>query len=172
MKSKFLRVILLMLTINLPAFSYAAKPPQACSLVSGTLVQLQGKPLFKFNTSHKFNANNYPMTHTQFFIRDGSGETYKIVVDNLFYKNLSLAQASSIRDVGIIDDFKRNYALGSTVEACGKVMQRSGDLGLHFVHPSGCEQTKFNGFLRINGTDVTNNLTYCGACSCKVSSKN
>ena len=167
MKSKFLRVIVLMVAISLPAFSYAAKQPQACSLVSGTLVQLQGKPLFKFNTAHKFNANNYPMTHTQFFIRSVNGETYKIVVDNLFYKHLSLAQASSVRDVGIIDDFNRNYALGSTVEVCGKVTRRSGDLSLQFVHPSGCEQVKFNGFLRINGMDVTNNLTYCGVCSCK-----
>ena len=169
---RLLRLVFLMVIVNLPALSYASKQPQACTLVSGTLVQLQGKPLFKFNTSHKFNTSNYPMTHTQFFIRSGNGETYKIVVDNLFYKNLSLAQASSVRDVGIIDDFKRSYHLGSTVEACGKVIHTSGDLGLHFVHPSGCEQTKFNGFLRINGIDVTNNLTYCGGCSCKVSSKN
>lgn len=168
MKSVFWRSILLTAVIGLPNFSYAAKQPQACSLVSGTLVQLQGKPLFKFNTSSKLNLNNYPMTHTQFFIRDGSGETYKIVVDNLFYKHLSLAQASSVRDVGIVDDFTRNYALGSTVEACGKVMRRNGDIGLHFVHPSGCGKTEFNGFLRINGIDITNNLTYCGGCACKI----
>jgi hypothetical protein len=168
---RLLRLVFLMVIVNLPALSYASKQPQACTLVSGTLVQLQGKPLFKFNTSHKFNTSNYPMTHTQFFIRSGNGENYKIVVDNLFYKNLSLAQAGSVRDVGIIDDFKRSYHLGSTVEACGKVIHTSGDLGLHFVHPSGCEQTKFNGFLRINGIDVTNNLTYCGGCSCKVNSR-
>lgn len=172
MKSKFLLSILLMVAINAEALVGTSKRPKSCSLVSGTLVQLQGKPLFKFNTARKFNANNYPMTHTQFFIRDSSGETYKIVVDNLFYKNLSLAQASSVSDVGIIDDFTRNYALGSSVEACGKIAQRNGDLVLHFVHPSGCGEVNFNGFLRINGVDITNNLTYCGSCNCSLVSKN
>ena len=109
------------------------------------------------------------MSHTQFYIQDGNGMTYKIVVDNLFYNYVSSAQASLNSDGGIIADFTRRFPLGSPVEACGKVYQRSSTMALHFVHPSACDKTKFDGFLRINGVEVTGNLAYCGSCACKVS---
>lgn len=147
----------------------AQKIPKQCTLISGTIIQLPGKPVFKFNPAKNYSNTGYPMTHTQFFIKDANGETYKVVVDNLYYRNITLAQLSSLRDVGIISDFSQNYPLGSSVEACGKVFKSNGKLGIHFVHPSGCNQNSFNGFLRINGTDIANNENYCGGCACKVS---
>lgn|GEM_PF-2798189 len=146
----------------------AKSTPKQCTLISGTITQLPGKPIFKFNSAHSYSNNGYPMTHTQFFIKAGDGQTYKIVVDNLFYKDISLAQVSSLRDVGIISDFTRNYPLGSNVEVCGKVFSQNGKTGIHFVHPSACDSNAFNGFLRINGVDVTNNQNYCGNCACKI----
>jgi hypothetical protein len=108
------------------------------------------------------------MSHTQFYI-DSGRVVYKVVVDNLFYTNLTDIQANSHDDVGIIDDFTRRYPVGSSVEACGKVSKSGGNFALHFVHPSACDKVKFNGFLHINGQDVTANQRYCGNCGCKVS---
>lgn len=172
MLARLIRGFIIVILLVGANFSFAARAPQSCTLVSGTLIQMPNKPVFKFNTARKVNAQNYPMTHTQFFIKDGNGETYKIVLDNLFYNNLTLAQASSAKDNGIINDLKSRYSPGSSVVACGKIFKSSGKLGLHFVHPRACEQTKFDGFLRINGNEIANNLNFCGACSCKFTSTN
>ena len=164
-----IRVLILIGGALFAANSFAAKAPQSCTLVSGTLVQLPQKQVFKFNKARSYNNTGYPMTHTQFYIKDAQGEIYKVVMDNLFYTNLTVAQSSMNSDAGIIDDFTRRYAVGSSVEACGKIYHRGADTGIHFVHPSGCEKTKFNGFLHINGLDVSSNSRYCNACSCQVS---
>lgn len=159
---------LLLVVFWLPASSFAASYQQQCTLVDGKIVKLPRNPVFRFNSSKKYSNNNYPMTHTQFFIETGNGETYKVVVDNLFYNNLSQDQAISNSDMGIIADFNRNFKVGDNVSACGKPFDKDGKLGLHFVHPSACHETKFNGFLRINGEDITSNTKYCDSCSCKL----
>jgi predicted Zn-dependent protease len=169
--NKILRLITLAIlstSLLAPNISFAAKQPTACTLVSGTLVQKPHKPVFKFNAATKYSNNGYPMSHTQFYIQDGSGQLYKIVMDNLFYNYLSNAQATMNSDSGIEADFTRRFPAGSPVEACGKLYQRNNQLALHFVHPSGCEKTKFNGFLHINGVDIAANQEYCGNCGCKI----
>lgn len=171
MLSKFLtKLVIAAILCGSFSYSYAKPAQKQCTLINGTLIQLPGKPVFKFNSSHKYSNNGYPMTHTQFFIKTGDGQIYKVVVDNLFYKDISLAQVSSLRDVGVTTDFSRNYPLGSNVDACGKIFKNNGNPGIHFVHPSACNSTGFNGFLRINGVEISNNQNYCADCACKVNS--
>lgn len=167
MKTKH-KMIIIIGMLGLISNVFAIRTPQPCTLVSGTLVQKKHKPVFQFNNARQYSDNGYPMSHTQFYIQDGNGLTYKIVVDNLFYNYMSGAQVNLNSDGGIIADFSRRFPLGSSVEACGKVYRRNNTLALHFVHPSGCDKTPFNGFLHINGTDITGNLAYCGGCACKV----
>lgn len=163
------KITVTVLLLALMGNGFAEKLTKPCTLVSGTIVQKGRKPVFQFYNARQYSNNGYPMSHTQFYIQDGNGMTFKIVVDNLFYDYVSSAQASLNSDGGIIADFTRRFPVGSPVEACGKIYQRSNTMALHFVHPSGCEKTKFDGFLRINGADVTDNLAYCGSCACKVS---
>ena len=138
-----------------------------CQLTSGTIIKEPRNPLFKFTKSKKNSSDNYPMTHTQFFIKSDDGQTHKIVVDNLFYKYITPEQAQSNEDINIINDFNHRIKIGDNVSACGKIFDKNNKLGLHFVHPSNCSKTNFNGFLKINGQDITNNKQYCTACSCK-----
>lgn len=163
------KIFIVALMLLLSGNGFAERITKPCTLVSGTIVQKGRKPIFQFNNAHQYSNNGYPMTHTQFYIQDGNGMSYKIVVDNLFYNYVSNAQANLNSDGGIIADFSRRFPVGSPVEACGKVYQRGSVTSLHFVHPSGCDKTRFDGFLHINGVDVTGNLAYCGSCACKVS---
>ncbi len=165
--NKVAKLVLLTLTV-LPCIVFAGQVPLQCSLVSGKIIELPHKPVFKFMGSSKNSRSKYTMSHTQFFIEDGNGTIYKVVVDNLFYNYITNPQASINRDIGISADFKRRFPVGSSVEACGKLFQRGKNPGIHFVHPSGCAKTNFDGFLRINGADITNNLEYCGNCGCRL----
>lgn len=142
---------------------------EQCQLIHGKIAKIPHNPIFRFTKAKKYSNNNYPMTHTQFFIHADDGKTYKIIVDNLFYNFLSPQQLSSNYDVGIITDFNKRFKVGDDVTACGRSFDKDGKYGLHFVHPSGCETTKFNGFLRINGSNLTNNVKYCMNCNCKTS---
>ena len=146
--------------------SAASRPPAQCSLVSGILLQLPGKPLFKFKRAQRHNNSYYPLSHTQLFIQDAQGVIVKIVFDNLFYINLTNAQARANRDIGLIADLTHHYPAGSVVEACGKVYRPRNKVELHFVHPSACAKNAFNGFLHIGGSDISANFKYCGACGC------
>lgn len=138
-----------------------------CQLISGKIIKAPRNPLFKFTKAKKYSSDNYPMTHTQFFIQSDNGDTHKIIVDNLFYKYTTPQQASSNEEIDIINDFNHRYKVGDSVSACGKTIDKNDKLSMHFVHPSNCTSTPFNGFLRINGQDITNNRNYCNACSCK-----
>jgi len=71
-----IRVLILIGGILFATDSFAAKAPQSCTLVSGTLVQLPSKQVFKFNKARSYNNTGYPMTHTQFYIKDAQGEIY------------------------------------------------------------------------------------------------
>lgn len=161
---------LIFIALLLPGLAFADETFEQCTLLSGTLIQLPKHPVFKFVKAAKYSRNNYPMTHIQFFIKANNEQAYKVVVDNLFYTNLTNSQAQINRDVGITADFKHRYPLGSNVEVCGKVYNKGHNPGIHFVHPSACITTKFNGFLRINGADITHNLQYCGNCGCSAKS--
>lgn len=144
---------------------------EQCTLVHGKIAKIPRHPVFRFIKAKKYSKNNYPMTHTQFFINADDGNTYKIVVDNLFYDYITSSQISSNEDDGIVSDFNNRFKVGDDVNACGKPFEKNGKVGLHFVHPSACGATKFNGFLRINGSGITNNTTYCGECACKLKHK-
>ncbi|MEN9946066.1 MAG: hypothetical protein RLZZ293_452 [Pseudomonadota bacterium] len=170
-KSQYLTGIIFSLGIIASPLSFANQATKSCSFVSGKLIKFENKPVFQFNRARSNNQTNYPMSHSQFFIQDSNGKIYKIVLDNLFYSNLTSAQATSNTNKGIIEDLTRRYPVGSNVDACGKLYQRHGKVGLHFVHPSACSTTKFNGFLRINSQDIANNHRYCDGCACKLSNK-
>lgn len=130
-------------------------------------MQLNNKPVFKFNPSTRRAQLTYPLSHTQFFMRSSNGQVYRVVMDNLFYTYLSNAQAGSNRDNGIIADFTRRWPLGTAVEACGKLVASSTPT-VHFVHPSLCPATKFSGFLHLGGLDISTNTKYCSNCACKL----
>lgn len=144
---------------------------EQCTLIHGKIAKVPRQPVFRFTKAKKYSNNNYPMTHTQFFINADDGNTYKVVVDNLFYNYLSPEQLSSNEDDGVINDFNNRFKVGDDVNACGKTFEKNGKLGIHFVHPSACSTTHFNGFLRINGNAITNNAAYCGGCNCKTNAK-
>lgn len=150
-----------------PIISFAATPkPQQCNLVSGKLVNLPNKPLFKFTPSKRKSKNNQFLSSTQFYIKAGDGEFYKIIMNNLFYINASNAQLNTVQDIGIIADFTRRYALGNTIDACGIVRRKNKELLIEQPYPSGCSTNLFNGFLRINGENITTNAN-CIDCLCK-----
>ncbi|RTK95617.1 MAG: hypothetical protein EKK64_06340 [Neisseriaceae bacterium] len=159
----------LITTLSLIASTVYAKESinYNCQLVTGKIVKIPRNPVFKFTKAKKYSKDNYPMTHTQFFIHADDGNDYKVVVDNLFYKYISPEQITSNEDVNVINDFNNRFKVGDNVSACGKTFDKNDKLGIHFVHPSNCSTTQFNGFLKINGQDITNNNSYCTSCSCK-----
>lgn len=140
---------------------------EQCTLVHGKIAKIPRHPVFRFIKAKKYSNNNYPMTHTQFFITADDGNTYKIVVDNLFYSYITNSQASSNEDDGIINDFNKRFKVGNDVNVCGKPFEKNGKLGMHFVHQISCDTMQFNGFLRVNGSSITDNTKYCTACNCK-----
>ena len=139
---------------------------QGCVLVSGTIIQNNNEPVFKFMKSHKYNKDNYVLSHTRFFIHGFDGNNYEIMMNNLFYTWVTSSQVIANRDIGITANMRHNYPVGSDVVACGKLVHSNGQKKLHFVHPSGCYKTKFNGYLKINGSVITDNKRYCDSCSC------
>ena len=164
------KLILFILSLGLIAQSFArsAKYSQECTLVAGKIIQQPGEPVFKFVKSHKYSTDNYLLTHTNFFIRGTDGNEYKIVMDNLFYTWITSTQAITNKDIGITENMRHNYPIGSDVVACGKPFNSDGQRGLHFVHSAACDKTQFSGYLRINGSDVMDNQHYCNSCNCKL----
>ncbi len=161
------KFILISVSFTFSATVFANENNYNCQLISGKIIKAPRNQLFKFTKAKKNSTNNYPMTHTQFFIQSDDNQTYKIIVDNLFYKYISPQQASSNEDVGIINDFSTRFKIGDNVSACGKTIDKNDKLAMHFVHPSNCATTHFNGFLKINGQNISNNNEYCNSCSCK-----
>lgn len=160
--------MVMFLGINLTC--YALKYPKAtrgCTLVSGSLIQMPNRPLFKFNKAHQYNVQHYPQSHTYFYIRSADNQVYKVVLDNLYYAKISLAQLSANRDVGVIADLSASYPLASNVEVCGKLNKHAGQFTISATHSSNCLLKPYDGFLRINGQEISNNQNYCSACACQ-----
>ena len=89
-------------------------------------------------------------------------------MNNLFYTWTTASQAITNKDIGITENMRHNYPIGSDIVACGKPFNSDGQRGVHFVHSSGCDKTQFNGYLKINGSYVTDNNSFCNACNCKL----
>jgi len=164
-------ILLLVLLAGINQLSFAAhgyhrvKNTQ-CQLISGQIIQLANHQLFTFQASAKLNQNNYPLTHTKFYVQDNSGSTYEVIVDNLFYNKLTDRQASSNKNIDILDDFNSNYKVGDNVDACGKLITKGHKPAIHFVHRSECRSNQFDGYLKIKGVNITDSSKYCNQCSC------
>jgi hypothetical protein len=145
----------------------------SCTLISGKLIQQAGQPLFRFNNSHQKSHNGYFMTHTQFYLKSNSGQIYKVLLDNLFYLNLSPEQAISGTNLGITTELAARFSKGAPVEVCGKLFHASkGRIGVYAAHPSTCPSELINGFIRINNEDIVGDgLVYCALCACKIKRK-
>ena len=154
---------LFLLTISLIFTSLAnasVHKSMECKLISGTIIQKQNKPVYQFMPGKKHLANGgIVVTHTKFYIRDNNGVDHAIIMNNLFYSWVSDAQAGSNRDAGVIESLLHNYPLGSNVEACGKAVASGKLRGLKSVHAS-CNGQEFNGYLKINGSNVMDNTRF------------
>ena len=149
-------------------YARSNKNLQECVLVTGKIVQNPSDPVFRFVKSHRYSTDNYVVSHTKFFINGSDGHQYEIIMNNLFYSWVSASQAITNKDIGITENMRHNYPIGSDVAACGIAFNHDGHRGVKSVHSSACDQTPFNGYLTINGSNIMDNKSYCNSCNCKL----
>lgn len=108
-------------------------------------------PYFKAGASQQ----GVELSHTHIQVNSGGNE-YDVAIDNVFANDYDQTNGSSVPS-----SLAQSLQVGQTVQLCGE-LYTSGGLGIHWVHTNcGVSSSGPNGYVVINGQNLTNNQEYC-----------
>jgi hypothetical protein len=112
---------------------------------------LEGKVTTPLSYVSGKKLKNVELSHTKFHISAIDGKDYEVSVDNIFANDYS---ASTVPY-----SLKNRLQKGTNVKLCGE--KYSDGSGIHWVHTECPKNNNVEGFVIVNGTNLTASKQYC-----------